>query len=154
MGRVCAAYLGVGQTRDGVEAVLVGEVMRSPTVLDRGSRMAFSRRFHVEVLRGGMNRLLLRALPTSVEPTRVEVFFQYVQHLDMPMTFDGLVVHDVTDIGTASPERRALLLRFPECRVFQLASGGATVGHIVAAACAFGEDSAPMGAESMFPLMD
>lgn len=127
--------------------------MRSPTPLDKDSQIAFSRHFHVEALRGGMNRLLLRAIPTKNEPTRVEVFFQYVQHLDIPMAFDGLVVADVTKDKTEKAKYPDLLQKFPECRVFRLESGGATVGHIVAAACVFGEDSAPTGAESMFPMM-
>lgn len=59
--------------------------MQLPIALSGDSQVAFSRRFHVEVLRGSMNRLLLRAMPTADEPTRMEVFFQYVQHLDMPM---------------------------------------------------------------------
>lgn len=128
--------------------------MQSPTrSLDEGSYVAFCRRFHVEVLRGGMNRLLLRSFPTDTDPHRVEVLFQYVQHIDMPMTFSDLAIRDVT-FGESERDRYAALLRqFPECRVFRLDSGGSPVGEVVAAACVFGEDSAPLGAESMFPMM-
>lgn len=127
--------------------------MQSPTPLDRDSQIAFSRRFHVEAFRGGMNRLLLRAIPTKDEPTRFEVFFQYVQRMDLPMVFDDLVVADVTQDKTEKAKHPDLLQKFPECRVFRLESGGEIVGRIVAAACMFGEDSAPTGADSMFPMM-
>jgi hypothetical protein len=127
--------------------------MQSPSPLSTDARTAFSRRFHVEVLRGGMNRLLLRAMPTKDEPTRVEILFQYVQHLNIPMKFDGLAVADVTKGNSEKTLYPELLKEFPECRVFRLESGGAFAGHIVAAACVYGEDSAPIGAESMFPMM-
>jgi hypothetical protein len=127
--------------------------MRSPTPLDKDSQIALSRRFHVEAFRGGMNRLLLRAIPTKDEPTRVEVFFQYVQHLNIPMKFSGLVLTDVTKDKTENSKYPDLLRTFPETRLYRLASGGATVGYIVAAACVFGEDSAATGTESMFPMM-
>lgn len=43
--------------------------------------------FHVETFRGGMNRLLLRAMPTEDDRERIEVLFQYVQRLAIPMDF-------------------------------------------------------------------
>ena len=127
--------------------------MQSPTPLDRDSQISFSRFFHVEALRGGMNRLLLRAIPTKNEPTRVEVFFQYVKHLDIPLEFNGLVVSDVSKDEGESARHQDLLSRFPEIRVYRLESGGKIVGRIVASACVFGEDSEPAGGESMFPMM-
>lgn len=127
--------------------------MQSPIPLDKDAHIAFPRRFHVETLRGGMNRLLLRAIPTKEKPTRVEVFFQYVQHVNLPMAFDGLVIRDVTQDNTERAKYFNLLQRFPECRVFRLESGGATEGYIVASACVFGEDSALASADSMFPMM-
>src|SRR5438045_330612 len=127
--------------------------VKSPTRLSEGSYTEFRRQFHVEVLKGGMNRLLLRALPVAADPTRVEVFFQYVQHLEMPMRFDGLAVRDVTHDELGRPEYVNLHRKFPECRVYRLESQGATVGRVMAAACLFGEDSAAAGAESMFPMM-
>ncbi len=127
--------------------------MRSPTPLDSGSQIALPRRFHVELLRGGMNRLLLRAMPTKEQPTRVEVLFQYVQHLDIPLVFDGLSILDVTQEHGEAAKYSGLLRAFRECRVFRLDSGGTTVGRIVASACLFGEDAAAADAESMFPMM-
>jgi hypothetical protein len=127
--------------------------MQSSTPLDENSHITFSRQFHIEVFRGGMNRLLLRAIPTVEEPTRVEVFFQYVQHLDMPMAFSGLTIRDVTCDEREKPKYANLLRTFPKCRIFGLESDGERIGEIVAAACMFGEDSAPLGSESMFPMM-
>ena len=115
--------------------------------------MSFARAFHVEVLRGGMNRLLLRALPTAAEPTRVEVFFQYVQHLEIPMRFSGLTVSYSTSEERANATLVDVLQRFPECRVFRLDSGGRPVGRVVAGACMYGEDVAALGEASMFPMM-
>src|SRR5215471_7700074 len=109
--------------------------------------------FHVEVLRGGMNRLLLRAMPTVEEPTRVEVFFQYVQHLEMPMRFSGLRISDTTREDRLNATLGDVLRQVPECRVFRLESDGQVVGRVVAAACVYGEDAATAGAASMFPMM-
>ena len=127
--------------------------MRSPTPLAECGSVGFLRRFHVEVFRGGMNRLLLRAMSSAGEPERVEVLFQYVQHLDIPMAFDGLSIDDATaEDGTLAPWAD-VLVQYPTCRVFRLLSNGRLVGRVVAAACVWGEDSAPAGSPSMFPMM-
>lgn len=97
-----------------------------------------------------MNRLLLRALPTEDAPSRIEVLFQYVQDLDIPMSFPSLTIDEVTAAERESVAE--LLERFPECRVFRL-RGGARPGRIVASACVVGEDHASAYAESMFPMM-
>ncbi|MBV1893142.1 MAG: hypothetical protein KUG57_03780 [Ilumatobacteraceae bacterium] len=47
--------------------------MRSPTPLADGESIGFLRLFHVEAFRGGMNRLLLRAMPTEENRERVAV---------------------------------------------------------------------------------
>ena len=127
--------------------------LQSPIPLAHNATVSFARHFHVEALRGGMNRLLLRALPTESDATRVEVLFQYVQHLHIPMRFDGLEIADTTVADSEQPEFNALLRRFPECRIFRLISRGQRAGEVVASACSFGEDSATTGASSMFPMM-
>lgn len=93
--------------------------------------------------------MLLRSLPTQVAPTRVEVFFQYVQHLNIPMSIEDLVLEDVTHEPTAADLRP----RFPELRIFRLRSGESVVGELVAGDCVYGEDDAPANADSMFPGM-
>ena len=127
--------------------------MQSPIRLENDSRVTFLRSFHVELLRGGMNRLLLRSMPTADQPTRVEIYFQYVQHLDIPMSFERLVISDVTRSEEGNARYDDFLRRYARCRIYRLESGGVRAGEIVASACMFGEDSAPLGAESMFPMM-
>jgi len=100
-----------------------------------------------------MNRLLLRSLPTADEPTRVEVFFQYVQYLDTPLTFETLDIEEVTKDTPDSSAIDEAMARHPECRLFRLEYGGLSPAYVVAAHCLFGEDSAAMGAESMFFMM-
>ena len=123
------------------------------TPLAHDSHVAWSRPFHVEMLRGGMNRLLLRAMPSANQTTRIEILFQYVQHLDIPMQFRELSIRDATQELKQQLKFLNLMQRFPECRIFCLESESAEAGHIVAAACMFGEDTAAAGADSMFPMM-
>jgi hypothetical protein len=118
-----------------------------------GESVDFLRLFHVETFRGGMNRLLLRAMPTDENPERVEVLFQYVQRLDAPMRFEGLTIEDATDEDGRVEPWSTVLVQFPECRVYRLMSGGQVAGRVVAAACSYGEDEEPIGAPSMFPMM-
>lgn len=122
------------------------------TPLGPNSHIAFARQFHVELLRGGMNRLLLRALPTKLDPTRVEVYFPYVQHLDIPMRFEELTIYNAVGDSTLREDVRDILRKFSDCQLFKLHSRAALVGHIVAAHCVYGEDDGPSGSESMFPI--
>jgi hypothetical protein len=48
--------------------------------------------FHLEVMRGGMNRLLLRSNRTSDFRTRIEVFFINVKYMSIGTFFEGLVI--------------------------------------------------------------
>jgi hypothetical protein len=117
-----------------------------------GSRISLSRDFHVEILRGGMNRLLLRSMATKSNPTRVEIYFPYVQHLDIPMRIEALTIS--CEPGGASPRAdiRELMRGFPDNFLFPLESKSINVGYIVAAHCIYGEDVAPAGSASMFPV--
>jgi hypothetical protein len=107
--------------------------------LAKGSRISLSRDFHVEILRGGMNRLLLRSMGTKSNPTRVEIYFPHVQHLDIPMRFDDLTI-SCEEWGAS------------DSFLFRLESNGIKVGEVVAAHCIYGEDEAPVGSASMFPI--
>ena len=107
--------------------------------LAKGSRISLSRDFHVEILRGGMNRLLLRSTATKSNPTRVEIYFPYVQHLDIPMRIEDLTI-------SCEPWGAS------DSFVFRLDSGGISVGQVVAAHCIYGEDAAAAGSASMFPI--
>ena len=107
--------------------------------LAKGSRISLPRDFHVEILRGGMNRLLLRSMATKSNPTRIEIYFPHVQHLDIPMRFEGLTI--------ACEEWGA-----SESFLYRLESKGVCAGNVVAAHCIYGEDEAPVGSPSMFPI--
>lgn len=127
-------------------------VLRSPTPLGEGESIGFLRLFHVEAFRGGMNRLLLRSRPVGSEE-RIEILFQFVQRLDLPMVFEGLSIEESTaEDGSVSPWAE-VLVGFPECRVFRVFSGGRLAGRVVAAACVVGEDDEAAHAPSMFPMM-
>jgi hypothetical protein len=136
------------------QQALARSQLQSTTALEAGAHVVFDRNFHVEKLKGGMNRLLLRALPTAENPKRVEVFFQYAQHIDAPMTFNRLEVHDVTHDQRNSPKYVKLIDAFPKCRIFRLDSDGEIAGLVLAAGCSFGEDDGPSHAPSIFPLME
>jgi hypothetical protein len=126
--------------------------MQSPTPLNDGSRIRFERKVHLEIFRGGENRLLLRSYQTAAHPTRLEILFAYVQHLNIPTCFDGLVVqHDTNERAVKNYE--LLLRQYPKCRLYRLDSNDGKIGEIVASACLYGEDTAPLGSESMFPFM-
>ncbi len=51
--------------------------------------------FHLEVLKGGMNRLLFRTNRSSVFPSRVEILFMNVRYLSIGTSLDGFAVEDV-----------------------------------------------------------
>ncbi len=51
--------------------------------------------FHLEVLKGGMNRLLFRSNRSLQFTTRVEVLFMNVKFLSLGTSLEGLVVQDV-----------------------------------------------------------
>lgn len=120
--------------------------------LATGSRISLSRQFHVEILRGGMNRLLLRSSATRSNPTRLEIYFPYVRHLDLPMRFDELTISCETDDESLRPDVRELMRKSPRCHLFRLESKGVQVGHVVAAHCMYGEDEGSAGSASMFPV--
>jgi hypothetical protein len=62
---------------------------------DRGIIDFPDRVFHLEVLKGGMNRLLFRSNRNSVFPTRVEILFMNVKYLSIGTSLDGFAVEDV-----------------------------------------------------------
>ena len=117
-----------------------------------GSRVSLSRQFHVEILRGGMNRLLLRSSATRSNPTRLEIYFPYVRHMDLPMRFDELTISCEIGDGNLRPDIRELMLKPPVCYLFRLESRGSPAGHVVAGHCMYGEDEGSAGSASMFPV--
>ena len=79
------------------------------------------------------------------------MLFQYVQYLDMPMSFKSASIEEVT--SAERDQFAEILERFPDCKVFRVAGDAGEAGRVVAAACVIGEDDAGPAEESMFPMM-
>lgn len=89
------------------------------------------RKFHLEVMRGGMNRLLLRSNIGKTWDTRVEVLFMNVKYMSLGTTMDGLVIED---LGVLEEHRDAVpwtLPPSPGLHYFEVRSGSGT-GRVVA----------------------
>jgi hypothetical protein len=106
--------------------------------------------FHVEVLRGGMNRLLLRSDRTSDFGNRVEILFMNVQYLATGTSFNGLRVRD---IGPATGDDLPWGIYLPdELRIFELVSSSGR-GYLVGGSMAVQEsDAGPAEPSSFFML--
>lgn len=128
--------------------------MDSHTALAPGESVQLLRVFHVELFRGGMNRLLLRAMPTTDNSERIEICFFGVELVSIPMDFEGLTIEDSTEVDASLSPWAEVLVRFPDRRIFRLISGGKLAGRVAAVECAYDFDEAPLGAKSMFFMMD
>jgi hypothetical protein len=109
--------------------------------------------FHVELFRGGMNRLLLRSNRSESWRTRLEVFFMYVQYMALPMRLHGPIIHR---LGTVEDYRDAVPSQFeidPDLLVFSVRSQ-AFEGVIVAGAMALDESELSASAPSNFFMME
>lgn len=107
--------------------------------------------FHVEVLKGGMNRLLLRSHPTSVDPMGIEVLFMSVQYMQLGCDFDGLMVYKegVTE-DVAAPWT---LDSYLEASRYRLRSSKGE-GFLIAAAMEVRSAVVDPDAPSLFFMMD
>ena len=110
--------------------------------------------FHLEVLRGGMNRLLFRSNRSQTRSTRIEVFFMYVQHLCVPTRLEGPVIDR---LGPLEENAHRVPWRLPSSEtglsVYSVSARGGS-GTIVAAALAVEESSAGPSDPSGFFMMD
>jgi hypothetical protein len=98
-----------------------------------------------------MNRLLLRSFPTLIDQFRIDIHFQFVQAIHLPvLDFEGLEISDET--GAPHTPFLDTLVEYPECRIFRLTSNK-NVGWIVAAGCAYDMCIIEGGAPSNFPMM-
>lgn len=108
--------------------------------------------FHLEVLKGGMNRLLLRSNRSLQFTTRVEVLFMNVRYLSLGTSLDGLVVEDVgaAEDWDGLPWR---LSQLADLRVYEItsSSGG---GHVVAGSVTSDQSDAGPADPSNFFMMD
>jgi hypothetical protein len=108
--------------------------------------------FHLEVLKGGMNRLLFRSNRSSVFASRVEILFMNVQYMALGTSLDGLVVRDV---GAAEGwnDRVWRIGQRAELRVYEVTSASGE-GRVVAGSVTVDESDAGPGDPSRFFMMD
>jgi len=107
--------------------------------------------FHVEALKGGMDRLLLRSDRTSHSPYRIEVLFMYVKFLAIATTLEGLVIKDLGPLEESVWQ--GWRLDASDLRVFEVRSS-AGVGCIVAGSVASQTSEAGPSDPSGFFMMD
>jgi hypothetical protein len=93
------------------------------------------RKFHVEVMRGGMNRLLLRSNIGKTWDTRIEVLFMNVKYMSLGTAMDGLVVEDLGVLEEHWDAVPWALPPSPGLHHFEIRSGSGT-GRVVAGAVA------------------
>ena len=108
--------------------------------------------FHLEVLKGGMNRLLFRSNRSSHFPTRVEILFMNVQYLSVGTSLDGLVVHDV-GLVVDDDEFAWRVGNRADLHVYELRSSSG-VGHVVAGSVTVEQSDAGPSEPSRFFMMD
>jgi hypothetical protein len=97
---------------------------------------------------------MLRSIPTDELRTRIEVLFQNVERLDLPMNFEGLSIKDATSANSSLELGSDMRIFYPERRLYRLTSGQFAAGCVLASACVFGEDDGSATSPSMFPMMD
>jgi hypothetical protein len=117
-------------------------------VIDHADRV-----FHLEILRGGMNRLLFRSNRSGTWATRVEVFFMNVKYLAAATMLHGLVVERSGRLDECSDRVNWNLEPSPELWFFSVLSTSGD-GIIVAGSVAVDESDASASDPSRFFMMD
>lgn len=116
-----------------------------PDVIDFSDRV-----FHLETLKGGMNRLLFRSNRGSNSPTRVEILFMNVKYLALGTTLDGMTVRDICATGTGIGWR----IGGPDdVHVYRVESSSGE-GHVVAGSVTVDRSEAGPADPSRFFMMD
>ena len=117
-------------------------------VVDQSDRV-----FHLEVLRGGMNRLLFRSNKSETWPTRVEILFMNVNFLAIGTLLHGPVITPLGPVAEHA-ERVAWLLNTPDdLSLFSIRSAEGD-GLIVAGSLSLDESHASASDPSSFFMMD
>lgn len=109
------------------------------------------RTFHLEIMRGGMNRLLLRSDRTSPSPARVEILFMNTQYLQIGTWFDGLLIRPRPG-SPAWPGERWRISYPKDLKEYELSSQSGS-GLVVAGAVAVDESDAEPDDPSSFFMM-
>ena len=90
-----------------------------PTPSDEVEVLDYSDRvFHLEVLRGGMNRLLFRSNRGATWPTRVEVIFMNVSYVAVGTSSAAYGLHGSASLANMASSCRGTLLRSEVDRSF------------------------------------
>jgi hypothetical protein len=100
-----------------------------------------------------MNRLLLRSYPDAFSNSRVEVFFQYVQYLQLPSKFADLGIKKLKPTDPVHRAATDTIKSFPVCCAFELSGSAGFTGVVVASECMIWEDLVPNEADSAFFMM-
>ena len=109
--------------------------------------------FHLEVLRGGMNRLLFRSNMSETWPTRVEILFMNVKYLAVATVWHGPVIQRLGSLDECA-DRVPWSLDAPiEISVFSVRSH-AGEGLVVAGSMALDESDASASDPSRFFMME
>lgn len=109
--------------------------------------------FHLEVLRGGMNRLLFRSNMSETWPTRVEILFMNVKYLAVATVLRGPVIQRLGSLEECS-DRVSWSLDAPSgIAVFSVHSGDGR-GMVVAGSMALDESNASPSDPSRFFMME
>jgi len=152
-------YLGRQYKRLPVREEDVGKCIQIPTMINSTapspavSRAGFDRPFRTVVYKTDLETVRLISDRTARHATRVEFQFLIPQFRQVPETFDGLTVEDITDTETQEGELAQLLEKFKGlCRLFRLEANDGTRGLILAGLATFWEDDAPPGAPSKIKI--
>ena len=119
-----------------------------PRVVDRADRV-----FHLEVLRGGMNRLLFRSNKSDTLPTRVEILFMNVKYLAVGTVLQGPVIERLGSIAECADRVPWLVDHAGYLSVFLVRSRGGE-GVVVAGSIAVDESEASASDPSGFFMLD
>jgi hypothetical protein len=118
-----------------------------------GKTVSFDRIFHLEMFRGGMNRLLLRAFKQDRQP-RIDVMFIGVAYLDSRTDFEGLSISDLTGTDVAAGiVDRCCRIDIESRRIYELRDARGS-GYVVAKSVGYIEDDGEPGEPSEFFMMD
>jgi len=117
-------------------------------VIDQSDRV-----FHLEILRGGMNRLLFRSNKSETWPTRVEILFTNVKYLAVATVLHGPVIRRLGSLDECLDLVPWGLDASTELSVYSVRAGDRE-GLVVGGSLAVDESQASPSDPSRFFMMD
>lgn len=109
--------------------------------------------FHIETLRGGMNRLLLRSNRNSQWRSRIEVLFMNVKFMKIGTQLDGLIVKDRGSIDHWQESVHWRVSALSELHIYDIESASGA-GMVVAGSVTADSSEAGPDDPSHFFMMD